>query len=196
MQSQNPHTFSIIWITDTQYLSESNPQAYTDLTHWINQNQAKYNVKMVIHTGDIVNSEGNKTQWLAANQSMGILLGNGVPYTWDAGNHDFNSSYYMGNQFVVFNPAVMQSKPYWVSDKYGGMNTVVHFNIAGWECLILNLAFFANDSVLALANSLLDTNPHAHVIVATHVYLSKAGDYDTWAENLKKLFSTLIRTCF
>ncbi|MCW3999693.1 MAG: metallophosphoesterase [Candidatus Bathyarchaeota archaeon] len=179
-------TFSVIWITDTQYLSESNPQAYTNLTQWIADNQATYNTKMTIHTGDIVNSEGNLTQWLAANQSMGVLLDGGVPYTWDAGNHDFNSSYYTGNQFAPFNPAVMKDKPYWVSDKYDGMNTAVRFNVSGWDCLIVNIAFYANDSALEWANQLLDANPQSHVIVTTHSYLNKAAGYDEWAGHLKE----------
>jgi hypothetical protein len=141
---------------------------------------------MVIHTGDIVNQEGNQTQWQSANQSMSILLEHGVPYTWDAGNHDFNSSYYMGNQYVAFDPAVMAAKPYWVGELYGGMNTAVRFNVLGWDCLILNLAFFANESVLEWANSILDANPTSHVIVATHAYLNRAGGYDAWAETFKE----------
>ena len=72
-------------------------------------NVETYNVKMVIHTGDIVDTEGNRTQWLNANQSMSILLNNGIPYCWDAGNHDYNSTCWIGYQFGAFNPQIMQS---------------------------------------------------------------------------------------
>ncbi len=47
---------------------------------------------MVIHTGDIVNDEANQTEWANANESMSMLLNNGIPYCWDAGNHDYDST--------------------------------------------------------------------------------------------------------
>jgi hypothetical protein len=185
-KAQNPEaTFSIVWITDTQYLTQNYPNYFDNLTQWINQNKDTYNVKMVIHTGDLVNSEGNQTQWAFADQAMGALLANGVPYCWCAGNHDFNSTYWIGNQFNSFNPQTLQEKPYWVSEDFDGMNTAVHFNVNGWDCLIVNIAFRANDSVLAWANSILDAYPQSHAIVAAHAYLDDKGNYDSWAVNVK-----------
>jgi hypothetical protein len=177
--------FSIIWITDTQYLSESHPAYYDSLCRWIVQNKDVYNVKMVVHTGDIVNEEGNRTQWISANQSMSILLANDIPYCWDAGNHDYNATCWIGSQFFAFNPRVMQGKSYWVSDEFDGMNTAVRLNVAGWDWLIINLAYYANDSVLAWANNLLDSNPQSHVIMATHAYIDDRCRYGSWAINFK-----------
>jgi hypothetical protein len=178
-------SFSVIWITDTQYLSESNPKLYDNLCQWITQNNATYNVKMVIHTGDIVNDEGNRTQWQNANQSMSILLNNGIPYCWDAGNHDYNDTYWVGNQYTAFNPEALEAKPFWVSDDFGGMNTAVHFNASGQNWLIVNVAFQANNSVLEWANNILDANPQAHAIVAMHAYLDRVGEYEQWATSFK-----------
>jgi hypothetical protein len=184
-QANADSSFSIIWITDTQYLSESHPTYYDNLCHWIVENKDTYNVKMVVHTGDIVNQEGNHTQWINANQSMSILLDNQVPYCWDTGNHDYNSTCWIGNQYYAFNPQVMQAKPYWVSNEFDGMNTAVRFNVADWDCLIVNIAFDANDSVLAWASNILDSNPQSHVIMATHAYIDKQCNYDLWANNFK-----------
>jgi hypothetical protein len=178
-------TFSIIWITDTQYLTQNSPNYFNSLTQWITQNKDTYNVKMVVHTGDLVNSEGNQTQWAVADQAIGTLLANGVPYCWDAGNHDFNSTCWIGNQFNSFNPQALQGKPYWVSEDFDGMNTAVHFNVSGWDCLIVNIAFHANDTVLDWATSILDAYPQSHAIVAAHAYLDDKGKYDSWAVNLK-----------
>ena len=177
--------FSIIWITDTQYLAESNPAYNDNLSRWIVQNSDEYNLKMVIHTGDLVNSEGNRSQWLNANQSMGILLDAGIPYCWAAGNHDFNNTYWMGNQFAAFNPKFLSTKSYWVSTEYGGMNNAVLFNVSSWEYLVVNIAYDANDTALAWANSVLDAYPQAHAIVATHAYIDKQCRYDDWATNFK-----------
>jgi len=183
--ADSPSSFSIIWITDTQYLSESHPEYYGALCRWIVDNKDTYNVKMVVHTGDLVNQEGNRTQWASANQSMSILLANGVPYCWNAGNHDYNATCWIGNQFSAFNPQMMQAKPYWVSDAFDGMNTAVRFDVAGWDCLIVNIAYNANDTVLAWANNLLDSNPQSHVIVAMHAYINRYCQYDSWATNFK-----------
>lgn len=185
-QSTDIPSFSIIWVSDTQYLSESNPAYYDSLCNWIVDNNSTYNVKMVIHTGDLVNVPDDSTQWANANQSMSILLKDKIPYCWDAGNHDFyDSNVWIGNQYAAFNPDIMQSKSYWVSDDYDGMSTAVHFNVAGWDCLIVNIAFHADDTVLAWANNLLDTYPQSHAIIATHAYIDQRCNYDSWALHLK-----------
>ncbi len=178
--------FSIFWITDTQYLSESYPRYYDSLCQWIVRNADKYNCKMVVHTGDIVDTEGNLTQWENANNSMSILLNAGIPYCWDAGNHDYNSTCWIGNQFAAFNPANFVEKPYWIGDKSEGQNTAVHFTVSDLDFLIVNLEFNADNDTLAWANSLLDNYPDSHAIVAAHFYLNRTGGYEDWAANLKR----------
>ena len=187
--------FSIIWITDTQYLAESYPRYYDSLCRWIVENKDAYNVKMVIHTGDIVEDEFNQTHWSNANHSMSYLLDANVPYCWDAGNHDYNSTYWIGNQFSAFNPALMAEKNYWVGDKFDGQNTAIHINISGWDLLVINLSYHANDSAVAWASDVLDANPNSHAIVATHAYLNEKGTYvgrgsdeshEVWAESFRE----------
>jgi hypothetical protein len=178
-------TFSVIWITDTQYLTQNYLTYFNGLTQWIIQNKDAYNVKMVVHTGDLVEDEGNRAQWEIANQSMTTLLADNIPYCWCAGNHDFNSSCWIGNQYASFNPQTLQNQPYWVASDSSGLSTAVHFNVNGWDCLILNLAFHANTSTLNWANNLLNEYPQSHAIVATHAYLDDKGKHDTWATNLK-----------
>ena len=179
--------FSIIWITDTQYLSESYPLYFNSLCRWIVNNAATYNVKMVIHTGDIVNDEGSQLQWANANNSMSILLDAGIPYCWNAGNHDFNATCWIGDQFTAFNGTFMSNKPYWVGSQDNSMDTAVHFDVSGWDFLIVNLAYQANDSDLAWANSVLDAHPDSHAIVATHAYLNRTGGYESWANHFREV---------
>jgi hypothetical protein len=184
-------TFSIVWITDTQYLSESHPADFANLCRWIAQNRDNYNIQMVIHTGDIVNEEGNTTQWTNANQSMSLLTDTDIPYCWDAGNHDYNTTCWIGNQYAMFNPQTFQSKPYWAGSFQDGMNTAVCFNASGHQWLIVNLAFYVNDSALAWAKCLLDAHPDANAIVAAHSYINRQCQYDPWATNFK---STVLDT--
>ena len=178
--------FSIVWITDTQYLSESYPSYFTALCRWIVNNAEEYNVKMVIHTGDIVNVEGNRTQWENANTSMSTLINAGIPYCWDAGNHDFNSTCWIGDQYAAFNGTAMSAKSYWLGSYDNSMDTAVHFNVSSLNFLIVNLAFQANDSDLAWANSILSAYPDSHAIVATHAYLNPSGQYSSWSNHFRE----------
>jgi hypothetical protein len=177
--------FSVVWITDTQYLSESYPTYFDSLCRWIVNNAGTYNVKMVVHTGDLVDTEGNLTQWANPNNSMSILLDAGIPYCWDAGNHDYNATCWVGNQFAAFNTSVMQQKPYWVGDDFDGQNTAVHFSDAGQDFLIVNIAYNASDEVLTWANNILDAYPNSHAIAATHFYVNRTGGYESWAANFQ-----------
>ena len=178
--------FTVIWITDTQYLSESHPTYFDSLCRWIVNNAEKYNVKMVIHTGDIVNIEGNLTQWANANQSMSILLDAGIPYCWNAGNHDYNETCWIGNQYAAFNPENFAETPYWVSEASEGQNTAVHFSASGMDFLIINLEFNADNATLAWATNILDAYPESHAIVAAHFYVNRTGGYESWATTLKQ----------
>ena len=64
----------------------------------------------------------------------------------------------------------MATKSYWVGDEFDGQNTAVHFNVAGKDFLIVNIAYHANDTVLTWANQILDAYPQSHVILApTHL---------------------------
>jgi hypothetical protein len=184
--------FSVIWITDTQYLSESHPTYYDSLCRWIVNNAEKYKVKMVIHTGDIVEDEFNRTHWENANKSMSILLDADIPYCWNAGNHDYNETCWIGNQYTAFNPETLATKPYWIGDAADGQNTAVHFSVEDWDFLIVNIAYEAGDDVFDWANNILDTHNESRAIVGAHVYLNTTGGYSSkgkdapsWPINLK-----------
>ena len=45
--------FSVIQITDTQYLSDSDPALFDGLTSWIADNSGALNATMVVHTGTL-----------------------------------------------------------------------------------------------------------------------------------------------
>ena len=56
---------------------------------------------MVIHTGDIVQVANSTNDWINANNAMMQLYNNGIPYCWDAGNHD---QIYNDNSLALGNP--------------------------------------------------------------------------------------------
>jgi hypothetical protein len=175
--SASDFTFSIVWITDTQYLSRTYPLIFDNATNWIVNNKDAYNIKMVVHTGDVVNTYSDSTQWDYANHSMGILLDKDIPYCWDAGNHDKNGNYWIGQNCSAFNVTLVRGKTYWESDTSDGKNTAVHFDFSNWSFLTVNIEFEASDSVLDWASGILDMHLKSYCIVATHAYLNETAQY-------------------
>jgi hypothetical protein len=147
---------------------------------------------MVIHTGDLVDTPTHTSEWEVANAAMMTLYNNGIPYCWDAGNHDQlppnasanlwlgdSNTGWLGSQYPAFNQTIMRQKPYWVADIYDGKNTAVAFNYLNYRFLIVNLEFLANSSAVDWMETLIRGNPTANVIVATHDYLNRTGGYGT-----------------
>ena len=153
-------TFSIFWITDTQFLSESNPALFKMTNNWIVENWARFNGKMVIHTGDIVQTGAVEQEWLNADDAMSVLAANGIPYTWCAGNHDDwvqdeATSGWKGNVWTSsLSPSAaseaVNAVPYaqWVGDCHDGMNTAVSFSASGLDFLVVSLEWNAQPDVL------------------------------------------------
>ena len=178
--------FSIMQISDTQYLSQTYPSLYNQLTAWIVSNAQVYNLQMVVHTGDVVNIANNISQWSNANTAMSTLLSNNIPYCWTAGNHDQLSADeisgnpqnpWLGVNYAAFNATLMQSKSYWVSSIFQGKNTAVKFSYDGINILIINMEYYANSSAVNWMANLINSNPTYHVIVTTHAYLNGSAGY-------------------
>src|SRR4030067_2643223 len=154
-------TFSIVQITDTQYLTWMNPSLNYATTEWVVNNSMNYNLKMVIHTGDLVDTPDHASEWSVANEAMMTLYKNGIPYCSSAGNHDQlppnetanlwvgdSNTDWWGSQYPAFNQTIMRRQPYWVSDIFNGKNTAVSFSYLNYNFLIINIEFLANSSVL------------------------------------------------
>jgi len=201
--------FSIFWITDTQFLSESNAALFRMQNKWIVENWSRFNGKMVIHTGDIVQNGPNEEEWYNADEAMSILLANNIPYTWCAGNHDDfvngdATSGWKGNQYAdSLNPSVVSAKvnalPYarWVGDYHEGMNTAVSFSANGLDFLVINLEWNAQPDVLQWAGGILDDPAYVNhnVIMAPHAYIDYSGSLDNlrWGAQLADFLAGLTK---
>jgi hypothetical protein len=183
-------SFSVMQISDTQYLSWLNPNLYFDLTNWIVNNSLHYNLKMVIHTGDLVDTPTHVSEWEVANSAMLKLYTNEIPYCWDAGNYDQlppndasnlwlgdPDTDWLGSKYPAFNQTIMRQEPYWVSDAFDGKDTAVSFSFQDYQFLIINVEFLANSSSLDWMQKIITNNPSANIIIATHDYLNQTGGY-------------------
>jgi len=186
-------SFSIFWITDTQFLSESNSALFRELTDWIVSNWSTYNGKFVIHTGDIVQTGDQQVEWENANEAMATLVQNGIPYTWCAGNHDDllggnSASGWKGNLWApAFNPSLaglqmnLLQHASWVDDYHDGMNTAAAFTANGLNFLVVNIEWNAQPDALEWVGGLLDNPAYAdhRVIIAPHAYMNAFGLHPT-----------------
>jgi len=193
--------FSIIQITDTQYLPQSYPTLYDNLTHWIVANNKFWNVSMVIHTGDIVNVPDDKVQWQNANDAMMTLYKAGIPYCWCAGNHDLvgdlvgrepNNYTYLGSNYPAFNPDHMSDKSYWVDSIYHGTSTAVKFRFGNIHFAVVDVAYNANQTVLDWMQNIIHMNPDVNVIVATHNFLNGYAKYGSHSSNSNQYHNSTI----
>ena len=169
--------FTIIHISDTQHLSQHNK--WGTFTTWLTSIKESYNVKAIIHTGDIVQNCDNTIEWERANASMSVLVDGNVPYTWGTGNHDvnFTTMEYLGAKYTSFNTSTFDTEDYWLSS-YDQQSTAINFTHGSYKFIIINIAWHGNSSHIAWLNSILETNKDANIIVATHSYLNKTGGYD------------------
>ncbi|MGA2384995.1 MAG: metallophosphoesterase [Candidatus Bathyarchaeia archaeon] len=199
--------FSIVQITDTQFLSDSLPGLYSGLTSWIANKASALNLTIVVHTGDIVQVASSAGDWQNASNAMMTLYNNGVPYCWNAGNHDQDEinntvgrgnpdASWIGGNYPGFNVTMMRKEPYWVGDIFDGKSTAVQFIWGNYHFMVINIEYNANQTVLDWMQTLVKTNPNVNVIVATHDFLNATGGYGTlnhadvvWATNFEKLLN-------
>lgn len=202
------NSFSVFWITDTQFLSESNPALFKMMNKWIVDNWAAYNGKLVIHSGDLVQTGDVQQEWENAGDAMSIFLANGIPYTWCAGNHDDwvqddETSGWAGNLWgtPALDPSNVKSfvnhvqYTRWVDDYHSGMNTALTFAANGLNFLVINLEWNANPNVVKWVEGILDNPAYANhnVIIAPHAYMDAYGSIDDarWGPMLSDFVSGL-----
>ncbi len=139
-----------------------------------------------MQTGDV------QAEWVNAGEAMSILLENGIPYTWCAGNHDdlvggVASSGWSGSKWAAaFDPSSVESQVNalqyvrWAGDYHDGMNTAVSFSASGLDLLVVNVEWNAGPDVLEWVGTLLDDPAYAahHVIIAPHAYIDAWGSID------------------
>jgi Calcineurin-like phosphoesterase len=169
--------FSIIQITDTQFLSAHNSTMFDALTNWIQNQSLNLNLKMVVHTGDIVDSRNDAVQWQSANNAMNILYNNDVSYQWVAGNHDNMT---LGSTYPAFNTSLMARKSYWTSSYGNGGNTAVRFSFDGHNFLVVGLEYLASSGAISWMTNLFSTYQSENIIVTTHCYLNSTAGYGIW----------------
>lgn len=168
--------FSIIVLPDTQYESKNNPQMFYSQTDWIVKNKVKYNIKMVLGEGDIVDDGASNTQQSNADAAIRLLDNAKIPYMLAIGNHDYNGANAGAKVRDAdgFNhwwgPARYSGYSYYKGSYPTGSNENFYgvLTINSTPYLFLALEYVPRSSALDWAASVLNANPDKEVMVVTH----------------------------
>ena len=179
------YDYTFVWMSDTQFYSESFPYIFDRQTQWIAEKQDEMKIKYVFHTGDLVNVSTDVNQWNYADQYMGVLDEQQIPYGVLAGNHDVNqvnndySEYYQ-----YFGADRFEDKPYY-GESY--LNNRGHYDLisaGGNDYIMVYLGWGVTDEGIAWVNDVLAAHPHRKAILNFHEYLLATGTRHPLGEKL------------
>jgi hypothetical protein len=66
-------------------------ETFIQQTQWVVDNQDKYNIKYVMHVGDVVEFGNDNNMWRNSKKAISILDENNIPYIIAVGNHDYDA---------------------------------------------------------------------------------------------------------
>lgn len=168
--------YTFVWMSDTQFYSESYPDIFKQQTEWIADMQKELKIKYVFHTGDLVNQSGKKKQWRNADKYMKVLDDHNIPYGVLAGNHDVDQ---VNNDYSAFyryfGADRFKDKPY-----YGGSyrNNRGHYDLisaGGNDFIMVYLGWDVTDEGIQWVNDVLAAYPERKAILNFHEYLLATG---------------------
>lgn len=199
-ESNDPYDFSFVWMSDTQYYSETYFQYYRDNVAWIRDNLDEYKIKYVIHTGDIVDESDKEYQWLEADKNMKVLDDAKIPYGVLAGNHDVDhqkGSYL--DYWKWFGEDRFKDQP-----TFGGSynNNMGHYDLVsagGNDFIIVYMGWGLGDAEIDWMDKIVKQYPNRKAILAFHEYLLVSGNRAPIADKVyervvlpnKNVFATL-----
>ncbi|MGG3925270.1 metallophosphoesterase [Metabacillus fastidiosus] len=176
-KERKKYDYSFVWMTDTQYYSQSYPHIFKSITDWIVQNEKKLNIEYVFHTGDIVDKANDEKQWANAAQYMKELEKANVPYGILAGNHDVHHKYADYKDYSkYFGESRFEKKSF-----YGGSykNNKGHYDlisVKGNDYLMLYMGWGIGEEEIKWMNEVLAKYPDRIAILSFHEYLLVSGN--------------------
>ncbi|MED1066340.1 metallophosphoesterase [Bacillus paralicheniformis] len=187
--SQNDYTF--VWMSDTQYYSESYPHIFERQVKWIAEQKDKLNIQYVFHTGDLVDEADQPLQWKRADQFMKVLDDHQVPYGVLAGNHDVSHkdrSYLKFGRY--FGERRFKQKPH-----YGGsyQNNKGHYDLissGGNDYIMVSMGWGIGKKELQWIDDVLKRHPDRKAILSFHEFLLVSGSRSPIGE---KIFEQIIK---
>jgi hypothetical protein len=185
--------FSVVVLPDTQYYTTEGAgrePIFHAQTQWIVDNRAAYDIKGVIHNGDIVDKGAKLYQWGVADAAMkrletGSGLADGIPFGVCVGNHDQVPFATLGgtvNFNTYFGTSRFAMRPWFGGTFASGKNdeSWFTFNAGGLDFVVVNFQYSAEAReapVLAWARRVFEQHPQAFGVVNSHAIVTPAGNF-------------------
>lgn len=167
---------TLVVLPDTQFYSCYYEDVFLSQTGWIRDHRADQNIRMTIHTGDIVDGD-EAMQWQNAAAAMHQLDGL-VPYLVAPGNHDlWPDRHTMMNAPVYFPLAAFQRWPWFAAayDAKRSDNMAAVVDLDGRPWIIVGLEWSPRNKVVEWAAQVLEQHADKPAILFTHAYLYADG---------------------
>lgn len=179
-----PTPFSIVWITDTQYLTAER-DAYRELGEWIAAHREEENIRYIVGTGDYVQTYNMEYQWDEFQKFREAFQGQ-IPDIYIAGNHDMRLKDGTFGLFVdhIYGEGGTEEQSY-----HSGQGKYELFSAGGTDWLIVGMSFDYGKEEAQWVKSVLDTYPDRNAILLFHDYLFRDG---TLVKNAKTMFSVAL----
>ncbi|MBR5633528.1 MAG: metallophosphoesterase, partial [Clostridia bacterium] len=201
------YTYSLAFIPDIQYMTQTYPHTLDPLFDYLLQNKESKNIQHVLGLGDMTNAN-TLPEWYNVKRQYEKLNGK-IPYSLVRGNHDI----LLNNKEKIFDQAFGIKGSYYYNyvkenggfmDESTSANTYMLFTVGEIDYIILCLDFGISDEVVKWANTVLDEYPERRAILTTHGYLNADGttldeldyarptSYDKTLNDGEEIWETLI----
>jgi hypothetical protein len=165
---------TLVVLPDTQFYACAYPEIFEQQAQWVLDNQSEQGIELVLHTGDIVDSNIAE-QWQVAADSLHKLDGL-VPYLVTTGNHDVSRTRasLVADYFGIADMTTELWQP--MSRDEGRLdNAFGIIELGGRRWLVLGLEFGPRDAVVEWASGVLAEHADLPAILFTHAYLYSDG---------------------
>lgn len=169
--------YTLVWMSDTQYYSESYPHIYKRMVDWIAENKESLNIPYVFHTGDLVDVATDDQQWAYADEYMGVLENAAIPYGVLAGNHDVD---HKTNDYTQFSRYFGEQR--FADQSYYGesyKDNRGHYDLIsanGNDFIMMYMGWGVDEEGIQWMNDVLKQYPDRMAILNFHEYLLVSGN--------------------
>jgi hypothetical protein len=181
-----PGSFTLAVLPDTQHYCRAFPQHFYGQTQWIVDNAERYNIKHVLHLGDITNNNV-RPHWEVARKAMYTLNGK-VPYAMVPGNHDYGPNGESATRDTFMNdyfPLTEHRRQSTFGDamEEGKIDNTYHtFRAGDHDYLILALEWAPRDRTVEWANEVVEKHREHRAILITHAYMFNDDTRYDWSK--------------
>ncbi len=167
VSAADSYSYSIMHLSDTQYLSESDPQTLDYTFSYLESLKNAFNISAIIITGDLVNNGDDLSQWIHYTEARSRTT---IPVYEIPGDED------LGNK--ADNPLV---------NEFVGNKT-------NWNAIINDFIFIGigytedslSDAEIAHYKAIIEGNPQKFTLIAVHNYYNKDLTISLLGESIRE----------